>query len=267
MKKIVYLFLKMRTFTFKDYNIYILKKKKYKYYLIVNVYNEGKRLEKFLTKIKKKNFGVIIADSPSNDNSTNLFLMKKLNVDIVLKMKKRSDHSKTLISCIKYLYKENIDGIVISDGNGKDHPKYVRKFIKKLSCGFDFIQGSRFIKGGFERNTPILRKLLIKYIHAPLTSLACRKKFTDSTNGFRAISMSFIKKNYKNLIKMQLKYYEFYFCLPFLASRKKLKVCEIPVSRVYPKNFVPTKIQTINQYWQMIKPIILQCLGLKYNFK
>ena len=80
-------------------------------------------------------------------------------------------------------------------------------------------------------------KFTYKIFSCPLTSIACRKKFTDTTNGFRAISSKFLKENYNFILQQNLKYYEFYFYTCFLACRKKYKICEIPVKREYDKNF------------------------------
>lgn len=251
----------------KNYKVYRLSKLKYEYYLIINIYNEGKALYRYLSKIPlKKKFGVMIADSPSTDGSTILNKLKNKKVDILLKMNKRSDHSVTLMAVMDFLVsKKHIKALIISDGNGKDHPKFVKNFIEKFEKGYHFVQGSRYLKKNMEKNTPLSRKLLIKLIHAPLTSIACRKKFTDTTNGFRGISSNFLRNNYKKLKNQKLRFYEFYFYTCFLASRLNLKVCEIPVTRVYPKNKVNTKIQTFYQYWQMLKPPLYQALGVKYK--
>ena len=250
------------------YKVYKLSNKKFKFFLIINVYNEGKALHKYLKRIsKKRNFGVMVADSPSSDGSTKTNILKKYEVDIVLRMNKRSDHSKTLMSVADYFVnqkKTSVNGLIICDGNGKDNPMFAKKFIKKINEGYEFIQGSRFLKKNMEKNTPFSRKILIKLIHAPLTSIACRKYFTDTTNGFRAISFKFLKKNFKKLKKQKLKYYEFYFYISYLASRNGYKVCEIPVTRFYPKNKIVTKIQTFKQYWQMLRPPLLQAIGIKY---
>ena len=115
-------------------------------------------------------------------------------------MNVRSDHSKTLMSTMSYLIRfKNLKGIIISDGNGKDHPKFVNNFLDKIDQGYDFIQGSRYLKKNMEKNTPLSRKLLIKLVHAPLTSLSCGYRFTDTTNGFRSISYKFLKTNYFKL--------------------------------------------------------------------
>ena len=207
----------------------------------------------------------MIADSPSTDRSTDLHILKNYGVDVLLRMAKRSDHSVTLMSAMNFFIKKKIKSIIITDGNGKDDPRHVQNFIKKFEDGYDFVQGSRYLKKNMEKNTPILRKILIKLIHAPLTSVACRKKYTDTTNGFRGISHKFLKKNYKKLVRQKLRYYEFYFYICFLASRLNFKVCEVPVTRKYPINKIPTKIQTLNQYWEMLKPPLFQALGIKYK--
>ncbi len=251
-----------------NYTIKFFTKIKYDYFLIINVYNEGKRLHKFLSKIKKnKKFGILIADSPSNDGSTEPEILSNYNVDILLSMSKRSDHTMTLLAVSEFLINKKFKGIIVVDGNGKDSPKFTDDFIFKLENGYDYIQGSRYLKKGMAINTPLTRNFLIRYFHAPLTSIACRKKFTDTTNGFRAISSKFLKENYNFMLKQNLKYYEFYFYTCFLACRKKYKICEIPVKREYDKNFLVTKINSLNLYWQMLKPPLFQAIGIKYKIK
>lgn len=63
----------------------------------------------------------------------------------------------------------------------------------KLEEGYDFIQGSRFIKGGKAINTPIIRYLSVKLLHAPVISLTAKHRFTDTTNAYRAYSMKYLK--------------------------------------------------------------------------
>ena len=85
------------------------------------------------------------------------------------------------------------EGIITIDGNNKDSIEDVPKFIEKLEEGYDFIQGSRFVKGGKAVNTPFIRLVSVKLIHAPVISLAARQKFTDTTNAYRAYSVKYLK--------------------------------------------------------------------------
>ena len=116
-------------------------------------------------------------------------------------------------------------------------------------------------------NTPLLRTFLIKFIHAPLMTIACRQKFTDTTNGFRALSSKFIKENFSFIQQQNLEYYEYYPYTCFLACRRKYKITEIPVIREYEKGKkIVTKIKTLKNYWLMLKPPLYQALGIKYKF-
>jgi dolichol-phosphate mannosyltransferase len=249
------------------YKLNYLTNNIFDYYLVINVYNEGGNLHKFLKLIpNKKTYGVIIADSPSDDGSTSLDKLLNFNVDILLSMKSRSDHSKTLLSVTDYLVKTNFKGMIIVDGNGKDYPSFTDDFIKKLEEGYDYIQGSRFLKKGMSINTPLSRTFLIRYVHAPLMTLACRKQLTDTTNGFRAISSKFIKSNYNFILNQNLQFYEFYFYTCFLASRRKYKIIEIPVKREYQVGKLVSKINSFKLYWSMLKPPLFQALGIKYKF-
>tara|TARA_B100000927_G_C16425998_1_gene453476 strand:+ start:185 stop:946 length:762 start_codon:yes stop_codon:yes gene_type:complete len=252
-----------------NFKVSYLNNIKFDYYLIINVFNEGKNLHKFLNLIdKNKNYGVIIADSPSTDGSTTLKELSKFNVDILFSMNKRSDHTKTLLNVTKYIIDNlKFKGIIIVDGNGKDYPSFTNDFISKFEEGYDYIQGSRFLKKGMSINTPLLRTFLIKFIHAPLMSIACRQKFTDTTNGFRALSSKFIKENFSFIQEQNLEYYEYYPYTCFLACRRKYKITEIPVIREYEKGKkIVTKIKTLKNYWLMLKPPLYQALGIKYKF-
>lgn len=53
-------------------------------------------------------------------------------------------------------------------------------------------QDSRFIKGGKAVNTPLIRSISVRLIHAPIISLAAHQRFTDTTNAYRAYSAEYL---------------------------------------------------------------------------
>ena len=61
-------------------------------------------------------------------------------------------------------------GIITIDGNNKDSIEDVPRFVEKLEAGYDLIQGSRFVKGGRAVNTPFIRTVSVRLIHAPVIS-------------------------------------------------------------------------------------------------
>src|SRR5262249_53058759 len=89
---------------------------------------------------------------------------------------------------LDYGLNEGYEGFVLIDGNGKDGVEAIPSFLASLDQGLDYVQGSRYVPGGQEIHTPWDRKLGVALLHAPVISLAAGFRYTDTTNGFRALS-------------------------------------------------------------------------------
>jgi dolichol-phosphate mannosyltransferase len=152
-------------------------------------------------------------------------------------------------------------GIITIDGNGKDGIDAIPKFVKLLKEGFDHIQGSRFIPGGLHVNTPLSRYLGLKILHAPLISLAAGFRYTDTTNGFRGYSRDFLLDPRVQPFRDCFSAYELHYYLAIRAARLKFKCIETPVSRVYPKGKVPTKISGFRGNLLVLKTLFKAALG------
>ena len=94
---------------------------------------------------------------------------------------------------IYWALKRGYKGIITIDGNYKDSIEDVPRFIQKLEEGYDFVQGSRFVKGGRAVNTPFSRLLAVRLLHAPVISVTAGQKFTDTTNAYRAYSARYLR--------------------------------------------------------------------------
>ena len=55
------------------------------------------------------------------------------------------------------------------------------------------MQGSRYLPGGDFGDMPFYRQVATRYVHPLLFSLLMRRRFTDTTNGFRAIRLSILR--------------------------------------------------------------------------
>jgi len=87
-----------------------------------------------------------------------------------------------------YAMRQGYEGVVQVDGNNKDGVEAIPGFLDALDTGADYVQGNRFGPGGEQVNTPLVRLLAIRALHAPLVSLAAGRRLSDTTNGFRAYS-------------------------------------------------------------------------------
>lgn len=248
-----------------------LSKKKNKYCLCIPVINEGGRIEKELLRAKKNNISkyvdIIICDGDSTDGSLEIHKMKKLNVNTILVKKDTGKQGAQLRMGFYWAIERGYEGIITIDGNNKDSIEDVPKFVDKLEHGYDFVQGSRFIKGGKAIHTPFIRYLSVRLIHAPIISLTAGKWYTDTTNAYRAYSKKYLTHPQVLPFREVFMGYELLAYLSVRADQLKLKTDEIPVKREYPKNQkTPTKISFFKGNFNLLK-ILFQNLFRKYNPK
>lgn len=136
------------------------------------------------------------------------------------------------------------------------------KFIEKLEEGYDLIQGSRFIKGGRAINTPIVRYISVRLIHAPIISLTAHKRFTDTTNAYRGYSARYLKDERVQPLRDVFLTYELLAYLSVRATQIGMKACEVPVTRAYPKKGkTPTKISFLTGNSGLLQILIKNAFG------
>ena len=159
---------------------------------------------------------------------------------------------------------QGYDGIITIDGNDKDDPEAISKFIDMLKQDIDFVQASRFIPGGIAVNTPKLRDFAIRFIHAPMLSLFSGFRWTDTTQGFRAYSRRMLLDPQVALFRDVFMTYELLAYLSYRAPKLGYKCAELPTIRCYPQGEVPTKISSIKGNLSVLLVLFRACFG-KYN--
>ena len=232
--------------------------KKTKYCLCIPIINEGERILKQL--LRAKEFGIhelvdiIICDGDSTDGSMELENLKKSGVNTLLVKKDFGKQGAQLRMGFWFALERGYEGIITIDGNNKDSIESVPLFIGKLENGYDFVQGSRYLKGGQAINTPLIRHLAVKFIHSPFISATAKHRFTDSTNAFRCYSKKYLTHPEVQPFRDIFVTYELLAYLSVRASQLDLKVDEVPVTRSYTKNEkTPTKISFFKGNSNLIK--------------
>ena len=254
-----------------DFECSEYKPKTNKYCVCIPVINEGERIKKELEIAKKENINnlvdIIICDAGSTDGSTNDKVLEKFGINTLLVKKGKGKQGAQLRMGIWWALNRGYDGIITIDGNNKDSIEDIPKFIEKLEEGYDFVQGSRFIKGGKAINTPIVRYISVRLLHAPIISLTAKKWYTDTTNAYRAYSKKYLIHPQVQPLRDIFMTYELLAYLSVKADQLNLKTCEIPVRREYPaKGKTPTKISFFRGNSDLLK--ILFCnLFHKYDVK
>lgn len=229
-----------------------------RYAVIIPVWNEGQIIVDQLQRMRDAGIqaDVILCDGGSSDGSTGKERLELLGVRTLL-VTDQIGLGTALRLGFGYALDQGYDGVVTLDGNGKDGVESIPEFEARLSNGYDFVQGSRFMVGGKNRNTPLDRYLGIRFLIAPLIRIASGFRYTDPTNGFKGMSRKFLLDSRVQPLRPIFQEFNLQFYLNYTAARLGFKVTEIPVSRIYPKGArTPTKIVGVRKKLLLLRQLL-----------
>jgi dolichol-phosphate mannosyltransferase len=166
---------------------------------------------------------------------------------------------------INYALEMNYQIVVILAGNGKDQPIEIPRLLSPLFSGkYDYVQGSRFLRGGQAVKNPFFRKIFSRLFPLPWTLLT-KFKCTDVTNGFRAYKLSIFRDRQINIWQSWLDNYELEYYLHYKVITLGYEVKEVPVSKIYPYSHKGgySNIQPLKDWWKIISPLIYLKTGIR----
>lgn len=239
--------------------------KRHSWAVVIPVINEGNRIRNLLDRMAVQHTAdsadIIIIDSGSTDGSLELDFLKGKGVQALLVKTGPGKLSSQLRCAYAFALDQGYEGIVTIDGNDKDDPEAIPRFIDALRNGVDFVQASRFVPGGVAENTPRSRDYAIRWIHAPLLSLASGFHWTDTTQGFRAYSRKMLLDPDIALFRDLMSTYELLAYLSYRAPKLGYRCIELPTIRRYPIGEVPTKISSVRGNLALLQVLFRACLG------
>ncbi len=249
-----------------DFELAEYFEKRQNYCLLIPVINENGRLAKELARAKRADItsfaDIAICDGGSSDGSTAHAALQKAGVRALLTKTGPGKQGAQLRTGIYWALEEGYAGVLTIDGNNKDSIEDVPRFIQKLKEGYDFVQGSRFVPGGLGVNTPPVRHLAVRLLHAPVISLTAGQHFTDTTNAYRAYSRRYLSHPLVQPLRDVFSGYELLAYLSTRATQLGLTACEVPVARVYPKGQpAPTKIKGMRGNAGLLRVLANNALG------
>lgn len=233
------------------------------YCICIPVLNEGARIQRQLNRMRAlvDIADIIIADGGSTDGALASEFLQEMGVRTLLTKTGPGKLSAQMRMAMAYALEQGYDGMVFIDGNDKDDPNAIPLFIEALREGYDHVQGSRFVPGGREVNTPAARLWGIKLIHAPLISAAAGFRYSDTTNGFRAYSARLLRDERVKPFREVFSQYELHYYLAIRAARLKLRIKEVPVIREYPATGkTPTKISPFKGNLKILRTLFEACV-------
>ncbi|WP_251212542.1 glycosyltransferase family 2 protein [Adlercreutzia murintestinalis] len=236
---------------------------------MIPVINEGDRIQRELLCAHLHAIedlcDIIICDGGSDNGSIEVDFLQRMGVNTLLVKRSAGKQGAQLQMGVFFAQQRGYDGIITVDGNNKDSVECVPLFIDALQQGYGFVQGSRFVRDGRAINTPLSRLIAVRAIHAPLTSLVAHHRFTDTTNGFRAYSASYLSDARVQPLRDVFDGYELLAYLAIRATQIGYKACEVPVERAYPSaGDTPTKIKGMKGNLDLLK-VLFRAISGSYN--
>lgn len=236
-----------------------------RYCVLIPVINEGLRIGSLLQRMQgcaiAAQADILIVDGGSSDGSLALPLLRELGVSGLLVKTGPGRLSAQLRCGYAFALDQGYEGIVSIDGNDKDDPQAIPRFLAALDDGVDFVQASRYLAGGVAENTPALRDAAIRLVHAPLLRLFSGFPWTDTTQGFRAYSERLLRSAAVAPFRDVFAGYELLAYLSYRVPRLGFRCVELPSARRYPKGEPPTKISMIRGNLNVLMVLLRACLG------
>ncbi|UCB56949.1 MAG: glycosyltransferase family 2 protein [Candidatus Omnitrophota bacterium] len=204
---------------------------------------------------------VVVVDDGSTDNTAR---QAELAGASVIRHKSNLGAGAGYRSGYFYGFEKGYDIIVELAGDDQDDPKEIPRLLDPIiDEGYDYVHGSRWLKGGVRINHPLYRIIATKF-YSFLFRILIGFPSTDATNGFRAFRAQILKNKNIDLWQNWLNKYELepYFFAKVVKNGYKIK--EVPVTKEYhseKKGY--TKMIPIFSWWSILRPIILLRLGIK----
>ena len=242
--------------------------KKKKYCLLIPTFNE---IEHFPSQIKHmKESGVfslvdvIICDAGSTDGCVDPDMLRENGFRALLIREGPGRYSTDMRMGYGWALQQGYEGCISVDATDRDDTNSMQAFIDALDAGYDYVQGSRFVKGGRAVRTPKIRWFAIRVISDPLLSLGARHRLSDTTNGYRAYSKQFLLGKDVMAFRDSFYLHELIYYLPVIACKRKYRVKIIPVGRIYQEDSKFSTHANVSSNMSFIRGILNTIFG-KYD--
>ena len=198
--------------------------------VIIPTYNEAKNIAKIIDSVnslKIKNLKILVVDDSSPDGTAKIAKDKDVNL-LINKKKLGLGHAylKGMEYAIKHM---NVNLFIQIDADFSHDPNDIPKFIKKITQGYDFVIGSRYIKGGSIPDNWGFHRKLISKLGNKFIGIFLGKNISDWSTGYRAIKKEVFIKLEDKLTKDLFQGYTYQIGFLDLALKNKFEVGKIPI--------------------------------------
>jgi glycosyltransferase involved in cell wall biosynthesis len=187
-------------------------------------YNEGKYIGSLVLQARQYANEVVVVDDGSTDYTSKVAALAGATV---VRHGENKGYGSAIQSILAEAKKQNADILVILDADSQHNPEEIPSLVKVVSQGSDVVIGSR----ESQRSVIAPYRRLGQRVLSRMTSIASRKKLSDTESGFRAYSKKAI-----NSLELKEKGMAVSSEIISEAAAKGLKVTEVPISVIYTKD-------------------------------
>ncbi len=151
---------------------------------------------------------------------------------------------------------------LVSGDDQHDPAELARALDTLLETGSDYVQGSRWMRGGRVEG-PIGGRSSGTRFYSLVFSALVLKRVTDATNGFRLFRADILRDPKIDIEQHWLDSYELEPYVLYKAVRRGYRVRDVPCTVRYHAREGYTKMRGIKDWWRLFRPAILLRAGVK----
>lgn len=195
--------------------------------ILVPTYNEALNIKSFIEEVFKycPDIHILVIDDSSPDGTADIVHNMCNKRICVLKRAKKAGLASAYINGMKYAMDMGFNAFIEMDADFSHKPEYLPVMIENLKK-YDFVIGSRNVRGGKTENWGIIRNLISK-LGSLYSKIVLFCPINDLTGGFNGWNKNVIEAiGLDNIIS---KGYSFQIELKYRAYKKGFKYIEFPI--------------------------------------
>lgn len=230
--------------------------------VIIPALNEAGKIGRVLDKFPQDSrFEAIVVDDGSTDGTGEE--AKRHGAAVVLRHDVRGGVGAAIRDGWQCAIERDRPFVALLAGDDQHEPaELVGALDAFLAAGADYLQGSRWMRGGRVLGPPGGRGIGTK-VYSIVFSILSGRRITDATNGFRILRTSILADPRIRIDQAWLSSYDLEPYVLFKAIRGGYRVIEHPCTVVYHEAEGFTKMRGIRDWWRLFRPAILLRTGVK----